>query len=191
MKSKTAQGAAIGAGVGAVASGIIGSQSGHAAGGAVIGGLAGAAINGVIGYEMEKQAQELEKIPNTTVTRQEDRLLVTMPEPIFFEVNSAALKPQAQQTLNQIADVVIKYPDFTMLVKGHTDSRGSEKYNQDLSERRAKAVQNYLIAKGVPAQRITAIGFGKTMSVASNDTAEGRQKNRRVEIEIKPKEQAK
>ncbi len=186
-KTKTGQGAAIGAATGAIAGAVIGHQSGHKGSGAVIGGLAGAAIGGAIGYKLDQQAKELEKIPNTEVTRQEDRLLVTMSEAILFDINSAALKSQAQTTLSQMADVMVKYPDSDILIKGHTDSTGSEQYNQDLSERRAKAVQNYLIAKGVSGPRVTAIGFGKTMPVASNDTPEGREKNRRVEIEIKPK----
>ena len=189
-KTKTAQGAGIGAAAGAVTGAVIGHQSGNKGAGAVIGGLAGAAIGGAVGYQLDKQAKELEQIPNTQVTRQEDKLLVTMSEAVLFDVNSAALKPQAQTTLGQMADVMVKYPDSNMLVKGHTDSTGSEKYNQDLSERRAKAVQNYLIANGVSASRITAIGFGKTMPLASNDAPEGREKNRRVEIEIKPKPQA-
>jgi outer membrane protein OmpA-like peptidoglycan-associated protein len=121
------------------------------------------------------------------VARQEDSLLVTMSEAVLFDTNSAALKPQAQSVLGQTADVMIRYPDSDLLVKGHTDSTGSEKYNQELSERRAKSVQNFLIAKGVASQRITAIGFGKTMPIASNDTLEGRAQNRRVEIEIKPR----
>jgi outer membrane protein OmpA-like peptidoglycan-associated protein len=189
-KTKTAQGAVIGAATGALAGAVIGHQSGHKGAGAVIGGLAGAGIGGAVGYQLDKQAKELEQIPNTQVTRREDSLLVTMPEAVLFDVNSAALKPQSQDALSQVANVMVTYPDSSILVKGHTDSTGSEKYNQDLSERRAKAVQNYLIAKGVSDSRITAIGFGKTMPVASNDTLDGREKNRRVEIEIKPKPQA-
>jgi len=188
-RKRTAQGAAIGAATGALAGAVIGHQSGHKGTGAVIGGLAGAGIGAAVGHQLDKQAKELEQIPNTEVTRQEDSLLVTMAEAVLFDVNSAALKPQAQSSLSQMADVMVGYPDSTILVKGHTDSTGSEKHNQELSERRAKAVENYLIAKGVPDSRITAIGFGKTMPVASNDTAEGREKNRRVEIEIKPKPQ--
>ena len=184
---RTATGAAIGGGTGALAGAIIGHQTGHRAGGAIIGGLAGAAIGGGIGYKLDKQAKELEQIPNTEVRKEQDRLVVTMSDAILFDVNSAALKPGAQGTLDKMAEVMVRYPDSDILVKGHTDSTGSEKYNQELSERRATTVKNYLITRGVSAQRITAIGFGKTMPIASNDTAEGRGANRRVEIEIKPK----
>jgi outer membrane protein OmpA-like peptidoglycan-associated protein len=189
-KTKTAKGAAIGAASGAVVGGVIGHQSGHTAGGAVIGGIAGGVIGGAIGYKLDQQAKELEEIPNTEVKREEDRLVVTMADAVLFDVNSAALKPEAKDTLGQMADVMTRYPDTDILVKGHTDSMGSEVYNQELSERRAKSVRNYLIDKGVSNPRITAIGFGENMPVAPNDTSEGKQKNRRVEIEIKPRPEA-
>ncbi|NIN01823.1 MAG: OmpA family protein, partial [candidate division Zixibacteria bacterium] len=160
------------------------------AAGAVIGGVAGGVIGGAIGYKLDQQAKELEQIPNTEVKREEDRLIVTMADAVLFDVNSAALKPEAKDTLGQMADVMIRYPDSDILVKGHTDGTGSEIYNQELSERRSKSVKNYLIASGVASPRITAIGFGETMPVAPNDTPEGRQANRRVEIEIKPRPEA-
>jgi len=185
---RTATGAGVGAAAGAVTGAVIGHQTGSRTKGAVIGGVAGAAIGTAIGYQLDKQAKELEQIPNMEVARYEDSLLVTMSDAILFDINSAALKPQAQSMLAQSADVMIRYPDSDLLVKGHTDSTGSEAYNQELSERRARSVQNFLIAKGVAAQRITAIGFGKTMPVASNDTVEGRSQNRRVEIEIRPRQ---
>jgi outer membrane protein OmpA-like peptidoglycan-associated protein len=185
---KTATGAAVGAAAGAVTGAVIGHQAGSRTKGAVIGGVAGAAIGTAIGYELDKQAKELEQIPNMEVARYEDSLTVTMSDAVLFDTNSAALKPQAQSVLAQTADVMIRYPDSDLLVKGHTDSTGSEAYNQELSERRAKSVQNFLISKGVAPQRITAIGFGKTMPVATNDTPEGRAQNRRVEIEIRPRQ---
>ena len=183
---RTATGAAVGAAAGAVTGAVVGHQAGSRTKGAVIGGVAGAAIGTAIGYELDKQAKELEQIPDMEVARHEDSLLVTMSEAVLFDVDSAALKPQAQSVLSQTADVMIRYPDSDLLVKGHTDSTGSERYNQELSERRARSVRNFLIAKGVASQRITAIGFGKTMPVASNETSEGRAQNRRVEIEIRP-----
>jgi outer membrane protein OmpA-like peptidoglycan-associated protein len=186
-KTRTAKGAAIGGASGAVLGGIIGHQKGHTAAGAAIGGVTGAVIGGAIGYKLDQQAKELAQIPNTEVARGEDRLIVTMSDAVLFGVNSAGLKPEAKQTVGQMADVMIRYPETDILVKGHTDSTGSERYNQELSERRAKAVKNYLIDKGVSGSRVTSIGFGETMPVASNATLGGRQKNRRVEIEIKPR----
>lgn len=190
-KKKSVKGGAIGGLAGAAAGAAIGSLAGSAGKGAVIGGAAGVAIGALIGHQLDKQEKELKEIPNTTVTRQEDKLVVTMSESIVFDLNSAALKQQSMQTLDQIADVMNNNPESDILVKGHTDSSGAEKYNQELSERRANAVRNYLIAKGVAPDRITAIGFGMTMPVASNDTAEGRERNRRVEIEIKPRPEKK
>ena len=142
---------------------------------------------GTTGYALDQQAKELEQIPNTVVAKKEDRLVVTMADAVLFDVNSAALKLQAKETLGQMADVMVRYPDSDILVKGHTDSTGPEEYNQELSERRAKTVNEYLIGEGVSGQRITATGFGETMPVVPNDTPESRQRNRRVEIEIKPR----
>jgi outer membrane protein OmpA-like peptidoglycan-associated protein len=186
-KTKTAKGAAIGAASGAVIGGVIGHQSGHTTTGAVIGGVAGGVIGGAIGHKLDKQAKELEQIPNAEVEKKEDRLVVTMADAVLFDVNSTALKPQSQGTLGQMADVMVRYPDSDIFVKGHTDSTGSEAYNQKLSKRRARAVKNHLIDQGVSRKRITAIGFGETMPVTSNDTLAGRQMNRRVEIEIRPR----
>jgi outer membrane protein OmpA-like peptidoglycan-associated protein len=186
-KTKTAKGAAIGAAGGAIAGAVIGHQSGHRGAGALIGGVTGAIIGGAVGYKLDQQAKELEQIPDTQVERKEDRLVVTMSDAVLFDENSAAVKPEAKDTLDQMADVIARYPDTDILVKGHTDSTGTETKNQELSERRAKMVQNYLIARGVSASRITAIGFGETMPIGSNDTPQNRQKNRRVEIEIKPR----
>jgi outer membrane protein OmpA-like peptidoglycan-associated protein len=186
-KTKTGKGVAIGAAAGTAAGAIIGHQSGKRGTGAVIGGLAGAAIGGAIGYKLDQQAKELEQIQNAEVTRKEDRLIVTMSDAVLFDVDSAILKEESLSTLGKMASVMTQYPDSDILVKGHTDSTGSEKYNQELSERRSKTVKNYLIDKGVSAQRITAIGFGETMPLAPNDTPENKEKNRRVEIEIKPR----
>ena len=186
-EKKSVKGGALGGLAGAAAGAAIGSLSGSAGKGAAIGGIAGVAIGALIGHHLDKQEKELKEIPNTTVTRYEDKLVVTMSESIIFDLNSAALKPQSMQTLDQIATVMKNNPESDILVKGHTDSTGAEKYNQDLSERRANAVRNYLIAKGVAPARITALGFGMTMPIAPNDTPAGREKNRRVEIEIKPR----
>jgi outer membrane protein OmpA-like peptidoglycan-associated protein len=187
-RTKTGQGAAIGAATGVLAGAVIGHQSGHKGAGAVIGGLTGAAVGGAIGYKLDQQAKELQQIPNTEVRMGEDSLVVTMSNAILFDVNSAALKGGAQQTLDQMADVMVRYPDNALLVKGHTDNTGTEKHNQELSERRATAVKNYLITRGVSSPKITSLGFGMTMPVAPNSTPEGRAENRRVEIEIKPGE---
>jgi outer membrane protein OmpA-like peptidoglycan-associated protein len=185
-KTKTAQGAAIGTAAGTIAGAVIGHQSGHRGAGALIGAATGAVVGGAIGNKLDQQAKELEKIPDTHVNREQDRLVVSMSDSVLFDVNSAAIKAASRGTLDKMADVMVRYPDSDILVKGHTDSTGTEAFNQALSERRAKMVRNYLIDRGVSALRITAIGFGETMPIAPNDTPQDRQKNRRVEIEIKP-----
>ncbi|MFP4476152.1 MAG: OmpA family protein [Desulfatibacillaceae bacterium] len=184
--SKTTKGTAIGTAAGAALGAAIGSAQGEVGKGAAIGGLAGAAIGAGVGYKLDQQAKELSQIPNTQVERQPDRVVVTMDNSILFETNSSSLTGSAQQTLNKVAEVMVKYPETQIIIKGHTDSTGSEQYNQQLSERRAGMVKNYLVAEGVPSHRITAIGFGESVPVASNDTASGRAANRRVEIEVKP-----
>jgi outer membrane protein OmpA-like peptidoglycan-associated protein len=185
-KTKTAKGAAIGAAAGAVTGAIVGHQTGHKGTGAVVGGLAGAAVGGAIGYQLDKQEKELEEVKNAQVTRKEDRLIVTMRDAILFDTDSAVLQPGAVDSLNQMADVMIRYPENDIIVKGHTDSKGSEAYNQELSQKRATAVKDHLVSRGVTVQRITAQGLGETRPVATNETPEGRQQNRRVEIEIIP-----
>ena len=151
----------------------------------------GAAVGGGIGYLVQRQKRDLEQIPGTEVELQEqdgrEQLVVTMESALLFDTDSFALK-SGEETLDQIAATLNKYPESKVVVKGYTDSRGSEDYNLQLSERRAESVRNYLVAKQVDPSRITAIGFGESLPVASNDTQEGRRQNRRVEIEIIPTE---
>ena len=183
---KTAQGAAVGTAAGAALGALIGSTQGEMGTGALIGGVAGAAVGTAVGHKMGKQAEELAQIPNTQVEVQEDKVVVTMDNSILFATNSSTVQPGSQGTLREIAQVMVKYPDTQIMVKGHTDSQGSEDYNQQLSDRRAGVVKNILISYGVPAHRITSIGFGESVPIASNDTPDGRAMNRRVEIEVRP-----
>jgi outer membrane protein OmpA-like peptidoglycan-associated protein len=190
-KKRTAIGAGAGAVVGAGLGAIIGHQTGHTGAGAAIGAATGAVIGGGIGYYLDKQAAELKKIQGIENVKQErDRLIATMSNSLLFDVNSAIIKPGAIDGLTQVADVLNRYPETTIIVKGYTDSTGTEAYNQELSERRAKSVANFMIGKGVDAGRVTAIGFGKQFPIAGNDTEAGRQQNRRVELEIIPKDTA-
>ncbi len=188
-QTKTVKGAGIGAAAGTIAGAIIGSTQGEMGKGAVIGGILGAGVGAGIGNYLDKQEKELEQIPEAEVERQEDHLVVTMPSSVLFDANSATINPGAVSSMNQVADVLNRYPESDVLVKGYTDSSGPEKANQELSERRAQAVKNYLIAQGVASGRITALGFGESLPVATNETPEGRQANRRVELEIRPYQQ--
>lgn len=181
------KGAALGGALGAATGAVIGHQSGHGAEGALIGGAAGAVGGGLIGRQMDKQQEELSRIAEVQ-RPSENELVVVLREKILFDVNEYALKPGAEDNLAQIAQVISKYPDFDVMVEGHTDSTGTETYNQWLSEKRAGAVTASLASHGIPPARIQAAGYGELRPVATNDTAEGRQQNRRVELHIKPAE---
>ncbi len=153
--------------------------------GAGIGGIAGAGI----GAYMDKQEREMRARTAGTdvqVIRQGDDLLLNIPSGINFAYDSSAVQPQFQRTLDQVAGVLGQYDRTYVDVYGHTDSTGSDAYNQGLSERRARSVADYLSSHGVQSARIGTRGFGKTQPVASNETEDGRAANRRVEIKIVP-----
>jgi outer membrane protein OmpA-like peptidoglycan-associated protein len=184
LDDKRAQGAILGTLAGAAAGAAI---DDHKRGrgaliGAAVGGLAGAGI----GHYLEKQQQEIDQIPDADVQQQGESLLVAFPGDVLFDTGSSSLAPGAYGRLDQLADSLNRYPDTDVVVKGHTDGSGEQGYNQTLSEQRADAVRRYLIGKGVSPARITSIGFGESMPLATNSTAEGRQQNRRVEIELRP-----
>lgn len=153
--------------------------------GAGIGGLAGAAI----GSYMDKQERDLRDRTAGTevrVVRQGDDLILSIPSGINFAYNSDTVAPAFQHTLDDVARVLGQYDRTYIDVYGHTDAVGSDQYNQALSERRAVAVADYLVSRGVKGARIATRGFGKTQPVAANDTESGRAENRRVEIKIVP-----
>jgi outer membrane protein OmpA-like peptidoglycan-associated protein len=153
--------------------------------GAGIGGLAGAGI----GAYMDKQERELRARTAGTdvqVTREGDNLVLNIPSGITFAYDSADVQPQFQRTLDQVASTLSQYNQTYIDVYGHTDSTGSDGYNQTLSERRATAVADYLSSRGVQTARIGTRGYGETQPIASNDTDQGRAANRRVEVKIVP-----
>ena len=183
---KSKQGAGAGAAAGAIVGAIIGNQSGNNRTGAVVGAAAGAAIGAAIGHRMDQQQKELQKIQGVEVTRpSEGEIAVNLTNDILFDFNSSSLRPESRQTLADLASNFRNYPDEQVTIEGHTDSVGTPSYNQTLSEQRASAVSSYLSTEGVPSARITSIGYGETRPKASNDTPEGRQLNRRVEIHIR------
>ena len=177
-------GGAVGAGGGALIAG-----SGNRGKGALIGGVVGALAGGAIGNYMDRQAAEMKrKLPESAVAREGDKLYVALPSGILFDVDKADVKPSARESIAKAAEVLVKYPDTYITVEGHTDSTGTAEYNQKLSERRADAVRNLLVRDGVPASRISIKGYGASNPVADNSTPEGRQSNRRVQLEIRPNE---
>jgi outer membrane protein OmpA-like peptidoglycan-associated protein len=188
---KTKRGAAIGAVVGGVAGAVIGNQSGSNRTGAVIGAAAGAAVGAAVGRRMDKQEQELRQIEGVEVTRpSEGEISVGLTNDILFDYDSSALRSTSRTTLTELAQNFRQYPDNRIIVEGHTDSTGSDAYNQQLSERRAANVADYLIDQGVSAGSIVVYGYGEAKPKSSNDSAEGRQRNRRVEIHIQAPAQA-
>lgn len=114
-------------------------------------------------------------------------LTVSFKSDYLFATDSATLLPGAQPEIQRVADVLRQYPETTIQVAGHTDSQGNEAYNQQLSERRAQAVRNALVGSGIDPARITTIGYGESRPIAGNDTASGRQQNRRVEVRVVPR----
>jgi outer membrane protein OmpA-like peptidoglycan-associated protein len=188
LDTKTKQGAVIGTLAGAAAGAAIGGKK-HRAGGALIGAATGAVAGGLVGNYLDKQAKELDAIPGAEVERKDDSLVVNFAGGILFDTNSASLAPGGYERLRSLAQTLNSYPKQRVIVKGHTDAQGDDRYNQKLSEERADTVRTYLVSEGLSPSRITAIGFGSKMPVSTNSTAEGRQQNRRVEIEIRPDEE--
>lgn len=182
---KTKRGAAIGAVAGAIAGAVIGNQSGNNRTGAVVGAAVGTAVGAAVGHRMDKQEQELRQIEGVEVTRpSEGEIDVRLTSDILFDFNSADLRSASRTTLNELASNFRQYPDNRINVEGHTDSVGTDEYNQRLSEQRAANVADYLIDQGVPSRNVVVYGYGESRPKATNDTAEGRQLNRRVEIHI-------
>jgi len=180
-------GAAVGAGGGALIAG-----RGHRGTGALIGGVVGAAGGGAVGNYMDRQAAEMKRnLPEAAVAREGDKLYVALPSGILFDVDKTEIRPAARESIAKAAEVLVRYPDTYITVEGHTDSTGTTEYNQKLSERRADAVRDMLIKGGVPASRISIMGYGESDPVADNSTPEGRQSNRRVQLEIRPNEKLK
>lgn len=188
------KGAVIGATGGAILGAIIGNNVGKGGNGelgAVIGGVVGGGAGVLIGNKMDKQAQKIEQeIPGAQVERVDDGIVVTFDETsgVYFATNKFDINAASQATLNKLIAVFKEYPDTNLLVVGHTDSQGSDEYNMTLSKNRAYAVTNYLIASGISSGRLTTNWFGESQPVHDNATAEGRAKNRRVNIAILPNE---
>lgn len=174
-------GAALGAGVGA----LVGGKS-HRGRNAAIGGLTGAVVGGGIGNYMDRQAAALKKsMPQAEVVRDGDKVYVALPSGILFDTGKDALKPAAKDSLAKAAATLAK-SETTVVIQGHTDSTGSDAINQPLSERRADHVRDFLAMSGVPASRMSAVGYGSSRPAVQNDTAENRALNRRVQLEISP-----
>jgi outer membrane protein OmpA-like peptidoglycan-associated protein len=187
--SKTTWGAGIGAVTGAAVGALTGHDSKSRRRNALIGAGVGGLTGGAVGNYMDKQDAELRaKLQGTgvSVTREGDNIKLNMPGNITFETNSSDIKPNFYDVLNSVVLVINKYNKTLVNIYGHTDNVGSDTYNQGLSERRANSVAQYFVSHQVVGDRIAAQGFGKTRPIADNSTAEGKSRNRRVEIELSP-----
>ncbi len=182
---KRDKGALIGAGTGALIGGLIGDKAGNTAVGAILGAAVGGAAGAYIGNYMDKQAAEIERdLEGARVERVGEGIKITFDSGILFDINSSSCKPEAKANLEKLATILNKYDDTEVLVEGHTDSDGSNDHNLDLSLRRAQSVANYMTSQNVFSTRFRMMGYGEDQPIASNDMADGRQANRRVEIAI-------
>ena len=183
--SNTEKGAAAGAGAGAVVGGVIGNATGSTAKGAIIGAVLGGAAGAIIGQQMDKQAEDLEgDLEGAEIERVGEGIQITFDSGILFDFDSADLRPEARENLTTLAASLQEYPNTDVLIVGHTDSKGSDAYNQGLSERRAGSASDFLMDQGIGPNRITVLGKGESEPVADNETEAGRQQNRRVEVAI-------
>jgi outer membrane protein OmpA-like peptidoglycan-associated protein len=190
--NKTQKGAGIGTVAGGAAGAVIGRISGNTAMGAVIGAAVGGVTGAVIGHKMDKQAEEIKKqIPDANVQRVGEGIVIEFKSNILFGFDKSALTSDAKENLGKLTTILQKYPDTDIAILGHTDNKGTESYNQKLSERRASAVSNYLKSQNIASQRLTTTGFGESQPKVSNDTEDGRAQNRRVEFAITANEKMK
>ena len=179
------KGAVIGAAAGAVVGGVVGNNTGSTARGAIIGAVVGGAAGAIIGHQMDIQARELAiAIPGATVTRIGEGIAVTFASGLLFDFDSDVIKPTAAENLKNLAASLKKYSNTDLLIVGHTDAQGTDDYNQGLSSRRATSASKYLATQAVSPGRMRTMGKGESEPIASNDTEDGRQKNRRIEVAI-------
>ena len=188
--SKATYGALIGAVGGALAGGLIGKGDARdRRERALIGAGVGALAGGSVGYYMDKQEAELTqrlRASGVSVTRVGNDIILNMPGNVTFATNSSDINARFYEVLNSVAIVLKEYDKTLIDVTGHTDSTGSDQYNLELSQKRASSVANYLMAQGLNGTRFYVVGAGESQPIATNDTPEGREQNRRVEIRLSP-----
>ncbi len=187
--NKTTKGAAIGAGVGVAIGLLTGDSSAERKKRALILGGAGGLAGGAVGNYMDRQEAKLRaQLQGTgvSVTRNGNNIILNMPGNVTFQTNSADINAAFYPVLNSVGIVLKEFDKTIVDVAGHADSTGPDDKNMDLSQRRAGSVSSYLAAQGINTQRLVTTGYGETRPIASNDTVEGRQQNRRVEITLVP-----
>lgn len=183
--SKATKGTIIGAGGGAAVGAVVGKTLGNTAAGAIAGAAVGGAAGNVIGRRMDRKAQRLkEEMEGVTIQRVEEGIAVSFDSGLLFGFDSAELRPEARDNLNKLTKIIDRDDDTVLMIVGHTDSKGSESYNSKLSEQRAEAAASYMVSQGLSNSRIDTEGRGELEPLADNDTEEGRQQNRRIEVAI-------
>jgi outer membrane protein OmpA-like peptidoglycan-associated protein len=193
-ETKTGKGAAYGAAAGAAAGALIGQIAGRNTQSTLTGAAIGAAVGGATGAGVGKMMDDQEKEFNealsaseaAAVTREGDILAISLKGDVTFETGSATVLPGLHSELDHIADIMVKYPQTSIIVEGHTDSVGKEDKNMELSRRRAEAVRDLLVQRGVSDSRIQVEAYGETRPIADNKSDSGRRLNRRVEIKVAP-----
>jgi outer membrane protein OmpA-like peptidoglycan-associated protein len=190
--SRSQKGAAVGVAGGAAIGAVIGKKMGNTAAGAVLGAAIGGAAGSIIGKRMDKQAEEMEKVlGDAEIRREGEGIVINFKEKVLFGYDQSVLGSNAQASLDKLANILKKYPDTDIQIIGHTDSKGTARYNQKLSERRASAVSSYLRTNNITSNRISITGMGEKDPVSTNDSDEGRALNRRVEFVITANEKMK
>ncbi|MEO6039492.1 MAG: OmpA family protein [Saprospiraceae bacterium] len=190
--NKSQKGAVIGAGSGAVIGGAIGKASGNTAMGAILGATVGGVTGAVIGRNMDKQAAAMKKsVPDAKVERVGEGIVVEFNEKVLFGFDKSVLNADAKRSLDKMVTVLNDYPDTNIEVQGHTDSKGTDAYNEKLSRRRADAVVSYLRSKSISSSRLTTKAYGESAPKYSNDSEDGAAQNRRVEFLVYANEKMK
>lgn len=188
--NKTQKGAVIGTAGGAAAGAVIGKVAGNTALGAIIGAAVGGVTGAIIGRKMDKQAEEMKnEIPDAKVERVGEGIVIEFNDKILFGFDQSVLTAESRKSLGKMADILKKYPDTNIEIQGHTDSKGTAKYNQALSERRAAAVYSNLTESGIAAKRMTTKGFGEALPKYPNSTEAAF--NRRVDFLVTANEKMK
>lgn len=186
--SSATKGSIIGA-IGGAAVGAATSSRSDRGKGALIGAAGGAAVGGGIGYYMDRQEAELRHRLEGTgvrVVRNGDEIELVMPGNVTFDTNQSTIRPGFNDTLSSVSLVLKEFDKTIIQIEGHTDSTGAESYNQLLSERRASSVRDFLLNQGIEPRRTRAVGYGQRYPIASNESASGREQNRRVELTLVP-----
>jgi len=190
--NKSQKGAVIGGAGGAVVGGIIGKLAGNTIVGALIGAAIGGAAGAFIGNYMDKQAAEIQRdLEGARVERIGEGIKITFNSGLLFDLDKSELREQSKQNLNNLGNILNKYEDTNILIEGHTDSTGTEEYNMKLSKERSESVASYMGQIQVKSTRFTVVGYGEMQPIATNDTTDGRQLNRRVEVAIMANEKLK